>query len=400
LPKKKTYWFTIASGPRYREHATALVRSLNGQHIDINVLGSDSMVREESKFLKIEGILQAPENCDRIVFLDADTIVLNAEGIDSVNGSWQIPWKIPAEACIPKTLNPTRYIPKLEAFYRQNGLSVFAKGEAFEGIEWNSGVIVGDRQVMIDLANEWRRWWTQINDMFDGHFRRDQVSFRIAYYTVFKSRYQIEDLPCEYNWVASYHGINPNANILHRTMVKQAGWLEKGWNEILEKTFSGENIKTCNRLFDIKAIQNTIPCLTDCPHVNPLAAAGYLRQTVKLWSPGRVMIFGSSTENVDLLGELNRLCNPTFCTDSLVSDRSIKKDDLIVFNVFDCSRVEEFMQKIDKKAVGCLTRAHNLEFYRFLFRFSYVRFIEYNFVIFSNSAIITTWDFHDSPNDI
>jgi hypothetical protein len=358
------------------------------------------MTREESKFMKIDGILRAPGDCDRIVFLDADTMVLNADGIDHVNGSWQIPWQIPAEASIPKTLDPTFYIPRMEEFYWQNDLDEFTKGAPLEGVEWNSGVIAGDRQVMMDLADEWRYWWHRINDLFDGCFRRDQVSFKIAYYRVFKSRNEIEDLPCQYNWVASYHGLNPNVNILHRTMVNHVEWLEKGWDEIIEKNASRKEIKTCNRLFDIKAIQDTIPCLNKCTHVNPAVAAAYIKQTVDIWNPGSVLIFGSPAENMALLGELKQFSTPAFCTDDLVPDYKFKKGDLIVFNSFDCSRVEGFLEKMDRKTVGCLTRAHNLEFYRFLFRFSYVRFIDYNFVIFSNSFIVTKWNFHDESKKI
>jgi hypothetical protein len=395
LSGKKSYWFTIASGLQYKKHAANLVRSLEDQGISLDILGSDSMTREASKFLKIEGILRAPKDYDRIIFLDADTIVLSADGIDTVNGSWQIPWRIPVGASIPKTLDPVSYLPKIEEFYLKYGLDVFLKGKAFEGIEWNSGVIVGDRRIMVDLANEWRYWWSRINELFDGHFRRDQVSFRIAYYNVFKSKYKMEDLPCGYNWVASYHGLNPNANILHRTMVHHAEWLEKGWNEIVEKISLGKTIKTINRLFDMKAIQNTLPCLKDCHHVNPVVAATYVRRAVRLRPPRRIFIFGSSVANADLINALRQSCNPGFCVGILLPEDKVTGDDLIIFNVFDCFEVEQFIEDIDKMAVCCLTRAHDLEFYRFLFQFSYVRFIDYNFVLFSNSAIVTAWDFHD-----
>jgi hypothetical protein len=238
LIKPKTYWFTIASGQKYREMVKPLIKSLKKHNIELNVIGSDSMNRIESKYQKIVGILESPKECDRIVYLDADTLVLNPSNIENVNGSWLVPWKIPTDACIPKTLDKNKYINKLEEFYKQNELNIFEKGNKFEGIEWNSGVIAGERHLLIALAKEWAFWWNRVLELFDGHFRRDQVSYRIAYYKVFKHRHQIADLPIEYNWIVSYFGINPNANILHRTMVKNASWIEKEWNSIVDKAIA------------------------------------------------------------------------------------------------------------------------------------------------------------------
>jgi hypothetical protein len=392
----KNYWFTIASGAKYRKHAAVLAQSLNILGIDIDILGSDSMTREESKLMKIDGIMNAPVNFDRIIFLDADTIVLNTKGIDTVNGAWKIPWQIPVESVIPKTLNPSDFTPRLEDFYLENGLNIFARGGIYEGVEWNSGVIIGDRKVMTELAEEWLNWWHKINMLFEGHFRRDQVSFRIAYYNIFKSKYKIADLPGKYNWVSSYQGINPNANILHRTMVKHVEWLERDWDDIVKKILTGEDITTNNRLFDNEAVQKSLPCLKECNHVNQAITLSCIKKAVKFFNPKRILIFGPPDVNHDLICKMNIFFNRIICTDAVISEPGINKDDFIVFDLYDLSKVESFLESMDKDAVCFLTRAHNLEFYRLLFKFKFVRFIEYSFVIFSDSPVITTWDFQDS----
>lgn len=98
----KTYWFTVASGPKYHEIVKTLALSCRKHGIDLNIVEAPDENGRTAKHRKIEGILNAPEGFDRIVFLDADTMILDPEGIDAVSGSWQIPWRMPTEDSIPK----------------------------------------------------------------------------------------------------------------------------------------------------------------------------------------------------------------------------------------------------------------------------------------------------------
>jgi hypothetical protein len=393
LINQKTYWFTIATGQKYREMVKPLIMSLKKHHIELNVIGSDSMNRIETKYQKITGILESPVDCDRIVYLDADTLVLNPVGIENMNGSWQVPWKIPAEACIPKNLDKNKYINKLEEFYRQNNLSVFRNDGEFEGIEWNSGVIAGERQILVELAKEWAFWWDRILELFDGHFRRDQVSYRIAYYKVFKLRNEIPDLPIEYNWVVSYFGINPNANILHRTMLKNVDWIEKDWNSIVDKAIAGTKAKTKNSLFDLSGIQNAMPCLNECIHLNRDLAYELLIKALKLKNAKKILIIGDLNENIKSLIAKNQISVQIHCANSIETIDNQIDYNFLIFNSLEHLKIFEYL--ITKNAVACFFNAHKLEFYQFLFRFMYVRFVDYNFVLFSNSSEIVEWNFHE-----
>ncbi|MBN2535033.1 MAG: hypothetical protein JXB88_19285 [Spirochaetales bacterium] len=392
---KNTYWFTVASGSTYRSMAGTLSESLKRFHIELDILGTDTLNRMESKYKKIQGIVQAPKDCDRIVFLDADTVVLNPQGIDRVQGAWKIPWKIPAAGCIPKNLDPRKYIQDLDLFYRQNDLHIFRKGSPYEGIEWNSGVIAGRRDILVELANEWAKWWDRILNVFDGHFRRDQVSFRIAYYHIFKDRYRLDDLPADYNWVVSYHGLNPNANILHRTMVKDLDWLDKGWDTLTRDIISHKPINTRNRVFDLRAIQGDKPCLYECIHFQPDKARNFLYKALRLKRPEKILFWGRPPGNTGFIREIKQVAGHYSFSVCLDTKREIDEYDFIIFDCGLYADVADYVPWIDRNTVCCFFHTHDLEFYQILFQFTCVRFIDYSFGIFSNSSEILGWDFFE-----
>jgi len=393
--KPREYWFTIASNTQYLKMAKDLARSLEMHNISIDILGDHSLSREESKYLKIAGILDAPSDCDRIVFLDADTIVTDPTGTEKVNGSWQIPWRIESESSIPKNLDFTQYTSKLEQFYKTNGFFEFTKGQKFEGIEWNSGVIIGDRDIMTELAREWAIWWNEIKILFDGNFRRDQISYRMAYLNIFKKRYQLEDLPADYNWIVSYSGINPNANIIHRTMVKNIPWMENGWINLIEKVFEANQHKTHNKIFDLSNIQDAKPCLHNCRHHSEDVLLKHLKSTIKQQNPEKLLVYCANGINNILYKKLKSL-NILSVFSGLSGNNIITEDfDLICFDTFNVPDIDKILNSVADNSVGCITCAHHLWLYQALFQFSYVRFIDYSFVIFSNNEKIMNWCYHE-----
>lgn len=390
-----TFWFTIAAGSRYREMAEDLARSLEKHHIPLVIMGNGSMTRQEAKHLKIDGILESPASCRRIVYLDADALVLNPDGIDNVNGSWQIPWKMRPEDGIPKTLNAPEFIERLDSFFREKGVPVFARGQEYHGIEWNSGVIVGDRQILIELARSWAGWWKETNEFFGGHFRRDQISYRLAYYEVCRKKYGLAGIPPEFNWIVSYSGINPNANILHRTMVKRVEWMQRDWSRIVARTLAGEEPRTRNRVFDLAPVQDVKPCLDGCIHFDQAVVLESLRRIIVLENPEKILILGETESGRGLSSQLGSDSGRCFHSDSLENPREISGFDIIIFHFAQAGKVHDLLPWIDGRSVCCLTNAHDLEFYQLLFHFSFVRFINHSLVVFSNRRDVMNMDFHE-----
>lgn len=394
MDARPTYWFTIAAGDAYRAMAVQLAESLQMHGIDLHVLGHNSMDRVEAKHLKIEGILSAPSSCGRVVYLDADTLVLNPEGIGRVNGSWRIPWRISAADCIPKDLDGDRYSDKLAAFYRNKDLAAFSAGGGYDGVEWNSGVIVGDREWLVTLAQEWQYWWDRTLELFDGQFRRDQLSYRIAYYRTCERTGRRVDLPAAYNWVASYFGINPNANILHRTMVKNQSWLDEDWNVIAARLAAGDRLATKNRLFDFERIADVKPCLGGCVHADRHKASLLLLEAMRLARPKNVLVLGEPFQAVTDLLDGSAPAVTCLGLDAARRRATLADFDFVIFNPCRHAEAAAAADALKQDAVCCLLHGHRLEFYQVLFQFAYVRFLDYNMLVFSNSAEIVGWRFH------
>lgn len=345
-----TYWFTVAYGDIYLKSAEQLRSNLKRFGIHLNIISGNEQNSVAAKFQKIRGILSVPKEYDRIVFLDADTAVMNPDALNVHNGAWKIPWAMPIASCVPRGLNSGIYQKRLQKLYLDEGLHVFLPGGIYEGIEWNSGVIAGQVDRMKELALEWFTWWERILQVFDGHFRRDQISFSIAYWKIFVEKYNCNGLPQECNWVVSYFGINPNASVLHRTLVKGYDWIEKSWDKITSSLEKGEAIGTKNEVFDITALLKGAPCLNfeNCKHFNRETAQKMLQKTLR-YAGERNMVVSSDVKSMH----------------GLSSD-------------FD---------------VGCILGTHRLACFQDLFKFRYVRFVNESFGLFSDSQEILEWDY-------
>jgi hypothetical protein len=353
MESKMTYWFTVAYGDIYLKSAARLRNNLKRFGISLNIISGSEQKSADAKFQKIKGIFSVPEEYDRIVFLDADTAVINPDALNAYNGAWRIPWAIPIASCVPRGLDSGIYQKRLQKLYLDEGLHVFLPGGIYEDAEWNSGVIAGPAGMMKELALEWRIWWERILLAFDGHFRRDQISFRIAYWKIFIEKYHCPGLPQACNWVVSYFGINPNASVLHRTLVKGYDWIEKGWERIISSLEKGEAIGTKNEVFDITALLKEMPCpdFENCRHFNPDTARKMLQKTLRY------------------AGERNMVVSS------------------------DIKRIYEASPDFD---VGCILGAHRLACYRDLFKFRYVRFVNESFGLFSDSREILKWDYSNN----
>lgn len=390
----KTYWFTIAAGEKYQIHAERLRRSLEMFGIPLAVIDPGSMNSRDAKRYKITGILNAPKDCERIVYLDADTIVLDPQNIDGSNGAWRIPWRISINSSLPRELEPRDAADRMNSFYRKYDLPAFEKNGALQGVEWNSGVIVGQRDVMLELAHEWAIWWDRLLDQFDGHFRRDQISFRIAYSKTFHPHFDT-DLPIKYNWIVSYFGINPSVSILHRTMVRRVPWLEELWEEFVEQKLSGKIVRTANRVFDISGIARGRPCLQRTTSVNLLTETCLLRQVLAFSQPSRILLYGGTSQKERVLPIIQEHLVDFVSIDSFhqFEDLDLSIFDLVLFCGVDYAIPNELANSFNHDTIFCFTGLHDMALYKYLYQYAYVRFLEFGFGLFSHVSKIEDWDF-------
>jgi hypothetical protein len=389
----KTYWFTIAEGAKYRVHAEHLKRSLAAFNIELQVLASENTCGAGAKRRKIRGILDAPRDCDRIVYLDADTLVVNPEGIEQVDGAWQIPWPVPITASVPKEGDLQKDVARLRGFYREHELFDLAEGGTLAGVEWNSGVIIGNRDTLSELAREWDLWWARIDALFDGRFRRDQVSFRIAYKKVAKDLAGWTGLPASFHWIASYYGIHPQANILHRTMVRNVPWLEEGWNEFVSRRLAGDTRPNHNLVFDVSGIVAEKPSLERRTNFDLPAQLAFLRETLTFSRPRNALLCGTAEKR----GEVKPLVAAFALALEQVDDSTeirpdqLREFDLIVFCGADYSLQLEQAQGLGEDCVCCFVGIHDMKQYRFLFDVPYVRVFDDGCGLYSKDSKITRW---------
>lgn len=153
----KTYWFTVAVGEEHERYAADLKRCAELCGVQLDVIGGRQFpnpFHDHPKALKIEGILNAPEWADRIVFLDSDIYLIDDRPFLKYNGA-------------------------MRAEKRPE--------------EWQSGAICGPVDFMRDLAETWKRnWHLSLDESSD--FTRDQVSFRPTYEEVAR-RHGVSELP-------------------------------------------------------------------------------------------------------------------------------------------------------------------------------------------------------------
>ncbi len=385
----KTYWFTVAAGEDYQEQAAHLEQSLARRGIRLSVLREKKLAAHEAKHLKIEGLLDAPTTCERIVYLDADTLVLEPDGFDAVNGSWRIPWRIPLDAQVPKKSDPAKFEERVSDFYSSHGLDVFDRGGALCGVEWNSGVIAGDRERIIQLAREWDVWWHRVLDLYDGEFRRDQISYRLAYYST-GLHASARPFPTSYNWIASYFGINPNANVVHRTMVRHIPWLKEQWDCFVSRYCHSKPAESPNEHFDYSGLTDTKPDLDR--RVSRIVSASidrHLRAIIAAANPRRVLAVGATSSVSKYRQHLPHTADVFETSEPLAAPQ--REFDFVLFCDASYEAAVRLSTRLPAETVFCFAGLHDLSLYGHLFEFRYVRIVEPFFGIFANNPEILRW---------
>jgi len=220
----KTYWFTVVGGKTktFQSHAETLAASGRLQNIDIEIVRKPGTDIEEAKMAKAQTILDVPAKFDRICFLDADTFVQNATGHELINGSFREPRgksikRLAIQRKDEESGTGQERFKRIAELLRTNGLSSLLDETCpYSSADWNSGVIVGQYDFMKELAEKWLWWYKIIKTANDGLFRRDQESYKAAYYSTAVMKYDFKTIPEEWNWMIKLRGFNPGANIIHR----------------------------------------------------------------------------------------------------------------------------------------------------------------------------------------
>lgn len=240
----KTYWFTVAAGEKHLEYFSDLKRSGEAIGIEIHNI-ADLKIKQNNtynlheqmmlKIKKIDGILNAPDGYDRIVFIDADTLLKDVKGIDNENGALKEPWgmgSVPLVAAKGGFIKRWRRRKRLWKKLIKSGFHDFCPGGKLHRQEWNSGVIIGNRKFLEELVIEWKKWWNIILDINDGIFRRDQMSFKYAYKKIAIDKYGFETIKPEFNWIIKKMGFNPHAKIYHRAGISKETQ-EQYWQDLI-----------------------------------------------------------------------------------------------------------------------------------------------------------------------
>jgi hypothetical protein len=202
----KTYWFTVAVGDKFARQAGDLVQSGRRHDITVDVLDGnvERVLHPHPKSLKIQGILNAPAWADRIVFLDSDTLILDPTGHDETVGSVLETWTRPDTRMVGNRANAARYARMIQKHYPE-----FDTHHA-RNRSWNSGVIMGNRDAMMALAENWRVAWKRVCACTGGTLHRDQASYRIAYHQT-----GLPELGRSWNWILKRWGVRDDVNIIH-----------------------------------------------------------------------------------------------------------------------------------------------------------------------------------------
>jgi len=246
----KTYWFTIATGKTYQNYFNDLQRSASKWDIHIVNLGDQNQSnldfgyneQKAIKHLKIEGILGAPDTYEKIAYIDADTLIKDLDGINDVNGALKEPWgmgSVPLVAKEGNFINRMLRRKRLWKTLKKNNLEIFCPEGKYYRQEWNSGVIIGKRIFMEELAVAWIKWWDIVLDINDGIFRRDQMSFKYAYKNIAIDKYNYETIPPAYNWILKRMGYAADAKIYHRAGISNQPELNAMWEKARREILTG-----------------------------------------------------------------------------------------------------------------------------------------------------------------
>ena len=221
----RTYWFTVAVGREYEEQARALVASARRHGITVHILNKsvERRLHSHPKSLKIQGILDAPAWADRIMFLDSDTLLLDPTGHEEQCGAVYEPWTRPDSKLVGrKNISAYEYL-----IYNQ--YPSFAASKARRR-SWNSGVIMGPREWMIELAQAWLDAYMAVLKVTNGTLHRDQASFRLAY-----ESFTTLELQPEWNWILKRHGVRDDVHILHAGGEPIGPGKKKQWERLKER---------------------------------------------------------------------------------------------------------------------------------------------------------------------
>jgi len=255
----KTYFYTVAIGEKFEKMADLLVRSAEKVGMEIDIYSPDFDPEDQiraSRMGKIDGFRNMPSGYDRACFIDADCLILKNFTDISIDGAMIEDWKHKCRKYYPRGVEESvanETLKALNCVLDDMGMTEmrmdevgerYAKDndmEYFGGYEWNGGVISGTKSFLTDLMDEWERWHGIIDDLNDGVFIRDQISFKYAYYNIGWKKWGYRTIPREFNWHTKRWDINRDVYILH-----EAGYVRKHkncWKELIDELFGNEIVK-------------------------------------------------------------------------------------------------------------------------------------------------------------
>jgi hypothetical protein len=134
-----------------------------------------------------------------------------------------------------------------------------------------------------------------------------------------------------------------------------------------------------------------MPCLNDCVHLNRDLAKELLIKALKLKNAIKILIIGKPLEYIRNIVEKNKIHAQIKCVNSVEIGNFSADYDFLIFNSLEHLKVMDSLNF--NQVIACSFNAHNLEYYQDLIQFRFVRFVDYNFVLFSNSSEIVDWEF-------
>lgn len=212
-----TTYFTIVSGAAYEQHVSRLQASATRLGIVVHVVRvpQDASIATIKKQKPLR-MLELAHSSERLVYVDADTLLVDVSGIETLSGSLKEPWgmgKVPLTALMDTTSETEKRQQQLFDILDRRNLGVFLPGGELHRQEWNSGVIVGPSDSLKALATRWLEWWHILDTIFDGRFRRDQIAYRYAYYEWSRDYPDVFHEP--FNWICKRRGLCGNPKIYH-----------------------------------------------------------------------------------------------------------------------------------------------------------------------------------------
>lgn len=223
----KTYYFTISTGGKYDDYANFCKRSMEryGMELHIHKLEKDSSLLK-CRLEKINGVRNIPSGYDRVFYIDSDTAMINYGDTANINGMLLEEVKHKKRKYFPSGFDENKseeMYNNLNKLLDLNGISEMKlESGGYGEFEWNGGVLSADIKFANELVSEWEKWIYMIMEVHNGHFFRDQIALKYAYYNIGLKKHSFRSIPREWNWGIKWWGINNDAIILH-----EAGWNKK-----------------------------------------------------------------------------------------------------------------------------------------------------------------------------